>query len=180
MIYRSIHTNMRQISLYMACSSTLGKGRYLLACLLIPIYFAVFFASPWYHSHLDKGHDALEGGTLHSHIPALSSSPLIDGEDTLFSSISPSYPPDDLHAGVMMHWCGSDIPSFVPHYSSPTLYRNLSHSPRLVLQASYYDLPGTVPSPIPPVLRSPQEYFPNYSPQELVILIGADLPPPIA
>jgi len=179
MIYRSIRTNMRQVSLHMACSP-LGKGRYLLACLLIPIYFAVFFASPWYHSHSEKSHDALEGGTLHSHIPALSSSLLMDGEDTLFSSISPSYPSDDLDAGVMMHWCGSDIPSFVPHYSSPILYRNLFHSSRLVLQASYYDLPGTVTSPIPPALKSPQEYLPSYSPQELVILIGADLPPPIA
>ena len=79
-----------------------------------------------------------------------------------------------------MHLGGSGVPPLMPHCLSLTFSRNLSHTSKWIPQVGCYGVPGTAPSPIPPALKFPQGYLPTYSPQELVVLIGADLPPPIS
>jgi len=155
--------------------NSFGNGRYLLACFLIPAYFVIFFASTWYHSHTNESHGAIESSAFHSHI-RLSS--LIGGEDNLFSYSTSSSAQQ--YTQEVIHLSGPGIPLLVPYYLPLTVYRNFPHAPKLILKMGCYAIHGTAPSPIPSAIDYLQESLPTFSAQELVILIGTDLPPPIS
>ena len=176
MDYRFTRTRTAHLGSPMASK----QGSHLLVCVFTTAYFVSLFLSPWLHSHSGQNHGALEGDVLHPHV--LLSTSLSAGKGDFSSPTVSARTSNDnvLDAKTLMHLWGSGAPLLTQHRAFRIYHRSPSRIPLFTLKVGTRGSPGTAPSRFPPATRVLQEVLPNLSSKEFVVLVGTDLPPPIA